>query len=160
MLHIMLHSSMLHFRQTGRGVTCGLAVDMLKTTNQMPCMLASTMLDALLAESERFWLQVVESQPRNADPEDGRAVRVSHLTLVDLAGSERLGKTGLQPAPIRPAICSLAACWRNLTHCNRVVLGLPPHLWLQFLQNCISLASTLYMVFRARVCSSVKGKGL
>lgn len=38
--------------------------------------------------------QVVESQPRDADAEDGRAVRVSHLTLVDLAGSERLDKTG------------------------------------------------------------------
>jgi hypothetical protein len=42
--------------------------------------------------------QVVESQPRDADSEEGRAVRVSRLTLVDLAGSERLGKTGVHRA--------------------------------------------------------------
>ena len=42
--------------------------------------------------------QVVESQPRDADSEEGRAVRVSRLTLVDLAGSERLGKTGAHRA--------------------------------------------------------------
>lgn len=42
--------------------------------------------------------QVVESQPRDADSEEGRAVRVSRLTLVDLAGSERLGKTGVHSA--------------------------------------------------------------
>jgi Kinesin motor domain len=57
--------------------------------------------------------QVVESQPRDADSEEGRAVRVSRLTLVDLAGSERLGKTGM--CHPRLSTATMASCLRKHT---------------------------------------------